>query len=100
MSVDFSHGILAKDRIVLMFEKIELNSETILVELTRLTDAVNHLRDEVALLKVDTSSHKKQLQSIGNAVDWTVRYGLKVITVIFACAIFYESIKKAIPKLG
>lgn len=89
-----------KDKVTqMMFERIELNSETLLVEITKLTIAVNSLKEEVNKLKHEVQEHKERLQSLRDAVTWTDKYAVKFIAFVAFIAVAWEGVRKLIPHL-
>lgn len=87
------------DKVAYMFEKIELNSESVLLEIGKLTEMVKQLATDVHELKKQVSEHNNQLLVLNKAIEWTVKYGGKIVGVIVFFAMAYQGIKKLIPHL-
>lgn len=90
---------LTTEKAFCMLKKIESNGDIVLVKLGELTEIVRQLNEEVHSLKKQVSQHQEQLLILNKAIEWTIKYGGKIVAAVAFLTLTYEGLKKVIPHL-
>lgn len=90
-------GKTTMDKVAYMFNEINNNDKDILAQLAVLTEVVGHLDNDVKNLKKTVAEHHDQLLLLNKSIEWSLRYGGKLIGAIIFLTLVYEGIKRFIP---
>lgn len=85
------------DRISRMFSEINNNDKEILSKIHLLTETVKKLDEDVKSLKKEVFDHHDQLLIMTKSIEFTLKYGAKLIGIIAFLTLTYETIKKVLP---